>query len=421
MRSNETMISVEEALNHILNSISPLDLEKTDILNALGRVIGEDIYAGRNIPPKDNSAMDGYALKSDDTKGATSEAPAGLATIEDIPAGHLPQKTVGHGQAARIMTGAYVPEGADTVVKVEDTERDGNRVRIFVESPKGENIRYSGEDVKEGDLVISKGKIAGPADVGMLASLGRSFLKVYQKPLVAIIATGDEIADIDEDTSEGKIISSNSYSLHAQVRECGGVPLQTGIAKDRKESLIANFRAALRADIILSSGGVSVGDYDFVKDVIKEMGTNIEFWQVAQRPGKPLAFGTMEGKLVFGLPGNPVSSMITFEEYVRPAILKMTGHKNIFRRTIKATLEEDIKKKAGVMNFMRARVKKEGERFTVSTTGEQGSGILKSMVLANGIIVLPEDMTSVKKGEEVTVQLIDNSFEMSSKPEYLTV
>jgi molybdopterin molybdotransferase len=414
------MIRVEEALTHILNSISPLDLEKTDILNALGRVIGEDIYSGRNIPPKDNSAMDGYALKSDDTKGATSEAPAIVETIEDIPAGHLPQKTVGPGQAARIMTGAYVPKGADTVVKVEDTDRDGNRVRIFVESPRGDNIRYSGEDVKEGDLVISKGKITGPAEVGMLASLGRSFIKVYQKPLVAIIATGDEIADIDEEISEGKIISSNSYSLNAQVRECGAVALQTGIAKDREESLMAAFRSARRADVIISSGGVSVGDYDFVKDVMAQMGTNIEFWQVAQRPGKPLAFGTMEGKLVFGLPGNPVSSMITFEEYVRPALLKMMGRKEIFRRTIKATLTEDIKKKSGLKHFIRARVNKEGEIFTVATTGEQGSGILKSMVLANGIIVLPEDMTSVKKGEEVAVQLIDDSFEMSSKAEYLT-
>jgi molybdopterin molybdotransferase len=414
------MIRVEEALNHILNSVSPLDLEKTDILNALGRVIGEDIYSGRNIPPKDNSAMDGYALKSEDIKGASADAPAIVETIEDIPAGYLSQKTIGPGQAARIMTGAYVPEGADTVVKVEDTDRDGNRVRILVESPRGENIRYSGEDVKVGDLVISKGKTVGPAEVGMLASLGRSFIKVYQKPLVAIIATGDEIADIDEDISEGKIISSNSYSLHAQIRECGAVALQTGIAKDRKENLIAAFRAALRADVIISSGGVSVGDYDYVKDVMAEMGTNIEFWQVAQRPGKPLAFGTMEGKLVFGLPGNPVSSMITFEEYVRPALLKMMGREEIFRRTIKATLTEDIKKKGGLKHFIRALVEKEGEKFTVSTTGEQGSGILKSMVLANGIIVLPEDMTLVKKGEKVSVQLIDDSFEKSSKPEYLT-
>ncbi len=414
------MIRVEEALHHILNSISPLDLEKTDILNALGRVIGEDIYAGRNIPPKDNSAMDGYALKSEDTKGATADTPAIVETIEDIPAGYLSQKTVGPRQAARIMTGAFVPEGADTVVKVEDTERDGNRVRIFVESPKGENIRYSGEDVQTGELVIAKGSIAGPAEVGMLAALGRSFIKVYQRPLVAIIATGDEIVDIDEDTSGDKIISSNSYSLHAQVRECGAVPLQTGIAKDREDSLTAAFRAALRADVIISSGGVSVGDYDFVKDVMTEMGTSIEFWQVAQRPGKPLAFGTMQGKLVFGLPGNPVSSMITFEEYVRPALLKMMGRDRIFRRTVKATLTEDVKKKSGLKHFIRALVRKEGDRFTVSTTGEQGSGILKSMVLANGIIVLPEDISVAKKGEEVTVQLIDDSFEMSSKPEYLS-
>ncbi len=413
------MITVKEALDHILGSISPLGLEKADILGALGRVIGEDIHAPRDIPPRDNSAMDGYALKSEGTTSAGAESPVVLNIIEDIPAGYTPQKTVGPGEAARIMTGAFVPEGADAVVMVEETRSDGNSVQIYAKAAKGQNIRYAGEDVRKGDLVIRAGTLLRPAETGMLSALGRSFVKVYPKPLVALIATGDELVDIDGAASPGKIVSSNSYSLAAQVMECGGLPLQLGIAKDNMDDLTEKFRDAMRADIIVSSAGVSVGDYDFVKDVMKNMGIGIEFWQVAQRPGKPMTFGAREGKPVFGLPGNPVSSMIAFEQYVRPAILKMTGHENIFRRTIRAKLTEDIKKKKGLRYFIRARVKRQGGSFVVETTGEQGSGILKSMVLANGIIVIPEDADFVKAGSEVMVQLFDNSQDFTKDPEYL--
>ena len=413
------MITVREALDRILGSISPLGLEKANILSALGRVIGEDIYAPRNIPPRDNSAMDGYALKSEETTGAGAESPVILNVIEDIPAGYTPQKTVGSGEAARIMTGAPVPEGADAVVMVEETESNNSGVRIYAQAAGGQNIRYAGEDVREGDLVIRAGTLLRPAETGMLSALGRSFVKVYQKPLVALIATGDELVDIDDAASPGKIVSSNSYSLAAQVMECGGIPLQLGIAKDNMDDLTEKFRDAMRADIIVSSAGVSVGDYDFVKDVMKDMGIGIDFWQVAERPGKPMTFGSREGKPVFGLPGNPVSSMITFEQYVRPAILKMTGHKDVFRRTIRAKLTEDIKKKRGLRYFIRGRIKSQGRGFVVETTGQQGSGILKSMVLANGIIVIPEDMDFIKAGSEVTVQLIDNSQDSTKDPEYL--
>ena len=413
------MITVKEALEHVLGVIFPLALEKTDILGALGRVIGEDIHAPRDIPPRDNSGMDGYALKSEGTTGAGAESPVVLNIIEDIPAGYTPQKTVGSGEAARIMTGAPVPDGADAVVMVEETKSDGNSVRIYAEAAKGQNVRYAGEDVRGGDLVIRAGTLLRPAETGMLSALGRSFVKVYQKPLVALIATGDELVDIDGAASPGKIVSSNSYSLAAQVMECGGIPLQLGIAKDNIDDLTEKFRDAMRADIIVSSAGVSVGDYDFVKDVMEDMGIDIEFWQVAQRPGKPMTFGAREGKPVFGLPGNPVSSMITFEQYVRPAILKMTGHEKIFRRTIRAKLTEDIKKKKELRYFVRGRVKSQGEGFVVETTGEQGSGILKSMVLANGIIVLPEDAEFIKAGSEVMVQLIDKSQDFTKDPEYL--
>ena len=413
------MITVKEALEHVLGVIFPLALEKTDILGALGRVIGEDIHAPRDIPPRDNSGMDGYALKSEGTTGAGAESPVVLNIIEDIPAGYTPQKTVGSGEAARIMTGAPVPDGADAVVMVEETKSDGNSVRIYAEAAKGQNVRYAGEDVRGGDLVIRAGTLLRPAETGMLSALGRSFVKVYQKPLVALIATGDELVDIDGAASPGKIVSSNSYSLAAQVMECGGIPLQLGIAKDNIDDLTEKFRDAMRADIIVSSAGVSVGDYDFVKDVMEDMGIDIEFWQVAQRPGKPMTFGAREGKPVFGLPGNPVSSMITFEQYVRPAILKMTGHEKFFRRTIRAKLTEDIKKKKELRYFVRGRVKSQGEGFVVETTGEQGSGILKSMVLANGIIVLPEDAEFIKAGSEVMVQLIDKSQDFTKDPEYL--
>jgi len=405
------MIRVEEALTQILSTIACLDVEKVNILEALGRVIGEDIVASRNLPPVNNSAMDGYAVRSEDTLEADPHKPAILEVIEDIPAGVLPRKKVGRGQASRIMTGAPVPDGADAVVRMEDTETEGKQVRILVSMSKGTDIRLAGEDVRNGELVIPRGTVIRPAEIGMLAALGRAFISVHQRPLVAVLATGDELMDIDEGPSAWKIISSNSYATSAQVLDSGAVPMQLGIAKDRREDLIRKFRAASRADIIISSGGVSVGDYDLVKDIMKEVGNEMQFWQVAMRPGKPLAFGLLGGVPSFGLPGNPVSSMVSFEQFVRPSILKMMGHRNLFRKCIKATLEEDVAKKTGMRYFLRAQVRKDGDGYKVAMTGEQGSGILKSMVLANGLIVLPEDSTGAARGEEVSVQLIDRSLD----------
>ncbi len=412
------MISVEDALNQILEVIVPLGREKVSILDSIGRVIGEDIYANRNIPPKDNSAMDGYAVRWEDTRGASISRPVILKVIEDIPAGTIPRKNIASGESSRIMTGAPIPDGANAIVRVEDTEKDGQRVKVFVKAKEGQDIRHAGEDVTEGELVISQGDVIRPAEIGMLAALGRSFVSVYQRPLIAVVATGDELVDIDENPTSWQIISSNSYSIAAQIIDCGAISLQIGIAKDNRDDLVSKFTAALRADIIVSSGGVSVGDYDLVKDVMNEVGNEMKFWQVAMRPGKPLAFGSMGGIPVFGLPGNPVSSMVSFEQFVRPSILKMMGHKNLIRRIVKATLKDDITKKKGARHFIRARVNYENGRYFASTTGEQGSGILKSMVMANGLIILPEYATSVKKGEEVSIQLIDRSCEQTSKTEY---
>jgi len=413
------MITVAEALRQILPNINPLGLEKINLLNALGRVMGEDVKAGRNIPPKDNSAMDGYALRFEDTAGASPEHPVILEVIEDIPAGAVPRKSIAAGQASRIMTGAPIPEGADAVLRMEDTEKDGRLVRIKAKARCKQDIRMAGEDVREGAVVIRRGSIVRPAEIGMLASLGRSFISVYQRPLVAVLATGNELVDIDENSSPWTIINSNSYSIAAQVMDLGALTMQMGIAKDEREDLAAKFQTALRADVVISSGGVSVGDYDLVKDIMKELGSKMQFWQVAMRPGRPLVYGTIGNILLFGLPGNPVSSMISFEQFIRPALLKMMGHKKIFRKAVKAILKENIEKRKGLTHFIRAIVSFTDGRYTASTTGEQGSGILKSMVMANGLIVASEDAESIKAGSEVLVQLLDNSLEKTEEPDYL--
>jgi len=399
------MISVEKALKTILVHFRPLGLETVNILEARARIIGENIVAPRNIPSAANSAMDGYAVCHADVKNL----PATLKIIEDIPAGKIARKKVNRGEAARIMTGAVIPRGADTVIRQEDTQKDGKTVIIFAGAKKGDNIRLAGEDVRKGEKVIRKGDILRPAHIGMLAALGRTSVSVYRKPRVAILSTGDELVDIKTNPGPGKIVNSNSYSLAAQVMECGAAPVMLGIARDKRSDLEKKFRQALRADVIISSGGVSVGDFDFVKNIMGEIGNAMHFWQVAMRPGKPLAFGAIEGVPLFGLPGNPVSAMVSFEQFVRPALLKMLGHKKIFRQTIRAVCADTFEKKAGFRHFIRAVVRAENGRYVATITGDQGSGILKSMVAANGLIVMEEDRTRIKKGEPVTVQLLDDS------------
>lgn len=404
------MITVDEALDKILSHIHPLGFEKVSLLDSLGRVIGEDVHARRNIPPFDNSAMDGYALRVEDTLEASQDHPLQLDVIEDLPAGYISAKKLEKGKAIRIMTGAPVPKGTDAVIPVEETKKENGSVLVFRRVASGENIRMSGEDVKKGDRVISQGDTIRPAEIGMLASVGRSFVSVFQKPLVAILCTGDELVDVDGDLESIKIISSNSYSLGAQIKDCGAIPLQLGIARDRKEQIEEKLRQGMRADVIISSAGVSVGDYDFVKDVMKRLGMEMVFWKVAMRPGAPLAFGVIGEKPVFGLPGNPVSSMISFEQFVRPSLLKMMGNRTLFRPVIEATLKEDIKKMTGKRYFIRGSVSIEKDQYFVTTTGEQGSGILRSMVKANGLIIIPEEQERVRAGEKVKVQLLDRNF-----------
>jgi molybdopterin molybdotransferase len=357
--------------------------------------------------------MDGYALRFEDIRESSKDHPVRLKVIEDLPAGFVSKKTVGKGQAIRIMTGAPIPKGADTVIPVEETIKEDGYTVILKAASLGENIRRAGEDVKTGDRVISQGDMIRPAEVGMLASVGRSTILVYQRPLVAILCTGDELVDMDENLDESKIISSNSYTLAAQVKDCGAVPVQLGIARDRKEEIREKLRQGTRADVLISSAGVSVGDYDFAKDALDDLGMEMAFWQVSMKPGKPLAFGTIQGKPVFGLPGNPVSSMISFEEFVRPSLLKMMGHRQVFRPVVEAILQEEIRKTTGRRHFIRAFIVfKEGSYFA-TTTGDQGSGILMSMLKANGLIMIPEEQEIARVGEKVKVQLLDAPFKSS--------
>jgi len=404
------MISVDEALNKILSHIQSLGPEKVSLLDALGRVIAEEIRAPRDIPPFDNSGMDGYAVRWKDIQSVSSVSPVRLEVIEDLPAGSVSSKTLGKGQAIRIMTGAPIPKGVDTVVPVEETKKEGQFVSILSAVPQRSHIRRAGGDVRKGDCIIAKGDVLRSGGIGMIASTRRSFVSVYQRPLVAILCTGEELVDVDEDLDGVKIVSSNSYTLAAQVKDCGATPVQLGIARDRKEEIEEKLRQGLRADVLISSAGISVGDYDFVKDALKDLGVEMIFWRVAMKPGKPMAFGTLHGKPVFGLPGNPVSSMVAFEEFVRPALLKMMGHHQLFRPVVEAVLKEDIRKEPGRRHFIRSSVVYEDGRFFVTTTGPQGSDKLTSMVKANGLMVIPEDREIVKAGESVKVQVLDPNF-----------
>jgi molybdopterin molybdotransferase len=404
------MITVEDALDKILSRIQPLGPEKVSILEALGRVVAEDIYTPGDIPPFDNSGMDGYAVRSVDIQNASSHYPVRLEVVEDLPAGFISKKKLGKGQAIRIMTGAPIPEGADVVVPVEDTKRDERFVLIYTTLPRDEYMRKAGQDVKKGEQVISTGDLIRPSEVGMLASVRRSFVSVYQRPLVAILCTGEELVDVDGNMEGVTIVSSNSYTLAAQVKDCGAAPIQLGIARDRKEEIKEKLLQGMRADVLISSAGMSVGDYDFVKDVLNDLGVEIVFWKVAMKPGMPVAFGTIQGKPVFGLPGNPVSSMVSFEQFVRPSLLKMMGHRQLFRPAIDAILKEDIQNRPGRRHFIRAFVTFEKDQYFVAPTGAQGSGILKSMVKANGLMVIPEDQEMVRAGERVKVQLLGRNF-----------
>lgn len=408
------MRPIEEALKVVLESIKVLGTERVPLQDSHGRILAEEIYSRIALPPWDNSAMDGYALKWDEIREASQDRPVKLSVSGEVRAGAMPSKAVHNGEAIRIMTGAPVPEGADTVVRVEDTKSEGDVVSIFRSGKKGENIRKKGENVRRGDSVLKAGALIGPGQLGAMAMVGKSVVTVYRRPVVMVMSTGDELADLDEEMTENKIPNSNSYAVASQVIEAGGIPHILGIARDTRESLREKIGQGLAGDMLLVSGGVSAGLYDFVKDILKEYGIDMKFWSVGIKPGHPLAFGLVGGRPIFGLPGNPVSTMVTFEVFARPALLMMGGHSSIFRPLVDAVVEEEFHDRPGRTHFVRAVVRyKEGNYF-VRSTGTQGSGVLMSMAYANSFMVLPPDKEKVLPGEVIKVQLLGRPVEYES-------
>lgn len=400
------MLQIGEAQEKVLEDIPVLGTERVHILEALGRVLAQDIQAKRDVPSGDNSAMDGFACRHEDIDGAHSSAPAKLTLIGESPAGRPFQASVGAGEAVRIFTGGLIPPGADTVVMVEDTTSEGDQVIILADPGKAKHIRLTGEDVREGEVTLHQGDIIRPPEVGMLAALGYAYVHVYQIPLVAILSTGDELVDLDEPYVAGKVVCSNTYSIAAQVAECGAVPLSLGIASDNDSDQRTKISEGLRADAVVTSGGVSVGKYDLVKDTLSQLGMKVKFWKVAMKPGKPLVFGTIGNKPVFGLPGNPTSAMISFEQFVRPALLKMMGHTNLFKPFIEAMLAEDTPLGTGRLHLVRCKLFEKDGQMMAQTAGTQSSGALRSMVLADGLLVLPPGDGPFTAGKRVKVQVL---------------
>lgn len=400
----ERSLTVEEALERILAGVPSMPAHEVRLLEALGRVLAEDVSADRDVPPFTNSAMDGYAVRSLDVTGA----PARLAVVGDIAAGAVPGQGIGPGEAMRIMTGAPLPEGADTIVRVEDTDNGSQIVTVTKATARGVSVRQAGEDLQAGEIVLTRGTVLRPAEIGVLATTGRSRVRVVRAPLVAVLSTGDEVVELDADLRPGQIRDANRYSLSAAVRSAGCEPWTLGIVRDTAQALREALREALTADVIVTSGGVSVGDHDHVKPVVSEMGT-MDFWSIAIRPGRPLAFGELrDGDRpvpIFGLPGNPVSSLLTFELFVRPALLRMSGRAGVARPRTEARLIEPVERPPHLRFF--ARGIHDAEAGTVRTTGPQGSGILRSMALANCLLDLPPGSSRHEPGEIVGVILTD--------------
>jgi molybdopterin molybdotransferase len=406
-------------LAEILGHVQPLEPEVVPVLDALGRVLAEDIYSDIDVPPFDNSAMDGYAVRAADIAAATSESPVRLVVVGSVAAGYVAGLHVGTGAALRIMTGAPMPSGADTVVPYEETSDFDRPKEERLAVPAGEilvrkavathdHVRPAGEDIRRGEQVMARGRLIRPQEIGVLASLGFGSVSVHRRPRVAILATGDELLEIHEPLEPGKIRNSNEYTNSALVTRTGGIPIRLGIARDTKADLTAKLHAGLEqgADLFLTSGGVSVGDYDVVKDVLGTEG-QMQFWQVRMKPGKPLAFGLLSGGVpLIGLPGNPVSAMVSFEQFARPAILKMLGHTDLTKPTVQAIVDEPLTN-SGRRGFVRVIVSRQEDGYHARTTGEQGSGVLTSMAKANGLAIVPEGTRYVEAGSELSVQMLD--------------
>ncbi len=395
------MLTYEQALAQILDKVAPKAPLPMSLGEALGLVLSEDILSPMSLPAFANSAMDGFAVRAVDVQ----DLPARLPVSGTIPAGPFVGETLTSGSAMRIMTGAMLPAGADSVIPVEDTEAQTDQIVIKEFGAPGQFVRTAGEDVTAGDVVVTADSLLRPAEIGMLAAVGRALVPAYPRPRVAIISTGDELAELGQTLRPGQIYNSNGYALAAQVAEAGGVVVQQLHSGDTPEALRAAFDACAGADVLLTSGGVSVGDFDYVKAVFAERGT-VDFWKVAIRPGKPLVFGSWGETLFFGLPGNPVSSIVTFELFVRPALRKMRGLNDLSRPLVQAQLTEAASHHTGRRSYQRAFAWQEQETWFAHPLGGQGSHQMRSMVQANALLILPHDVPEVPAGEFATVMLL---------------
>ena len=413
------MLSVAEASARVLEGIAPLPPERVALEHALGRVLASDVVSPITLPPWDNSAMDGYAVRAESVAGATRDSPVRLPVRETLAAGQFATAPLGAREAVRIMTGAAVPEGTDSVIRVEDTDGGTTEVLIRDARDAGRNLRARGEDIHAGKTVLERGMPVGAAQIGVLASVGAASVDVHRRPRVAILGSGDELVDLDrfhEAMAGRKIVSSNGYTLAALVRLAGGIPVQLGTAADSADSIAQGLRRGAGCDFIVTSAGISVGEFDYTREALTAAGAEMKFWKVRMRPGAPLGFGLLGGIPWLGLPGNPVSAMVTFELFARPVIRRMLGHTRLFRRPVPVLLEEPVRIGVRLTHFLRAivRVRDDGA-LTARLTGPQGSGILTSMSRANALLVVPEDRPESAAGETANALLLGEDAGLSDQ------
>ncbi|MGH7678032.1 MAG: molybdopterin molybdotransferase MoeA [Gemmatimonadaceae bacterium] len=415
-------MEVGEACEAILRDVAPLETEAVPLREALGRVIAEDVYSPLALPPWDNASMDGYAVRSEDIQKASANAPTVLKVLGTVAAGESTRTVVGPGEAIRIMTGAPVPGGADSVVRVEDTDAGQLTVRVLSNRDALRNVRPRGEDMAKGGLAVAHGEELHAGHLGLLASVGRAAARVHRRPRVAVLASGDELVDVDrfQEVLDGmKIVTSNSYSLEAAVREAGAEPVPLGFVGDDPVALRERL-ADHGCDLLLTTGGVSVGEFDYTRSVLAELGATMRFWRVRIRPGAPLGFGLLGGAPWIGLPGNPVSTLVTFELFARPAIRRMLGHSLVYRRPVRVRLAEVVTIAAPLTHFLRAELSWRDGALNAKLTGPQGSGLLTSMARADALLVIPANRTRVELGEVVEALLLRDRIGHAESPSFVT-
>ena len=406
------MIPVGEALARVLEATPVLGAERTAILAALGRVAAADVVSRRTVPAAPYSAMDGYAVRH----GDVSAAPAHLRIVAVEPAGTVVTTAVERGTAVKLFTGSVIPPGADAVVRIEDCEEDGDRLLVRAPVPLGANIRAAGEDVEPGQVVLARGTVVGPADVGVLASVGRSSVLVHQRPRVAILSTGSELVEVDDVPGPGQVVNSNAYGLAAAVREAGGEPVVLPIAPDRLDEIRASVAQAARADVVVSTGGVSVGDLDFVKDALEAASFERLFWRVAQKPGKPLLFGRLAERPFFGLPGNPVSALVCFALYVRPALRRLQGHRRVHLPVVRARLAAPVRKTRGLTEFVRVSLSDGPDGAIATAARSQSSGALSALGGGAGLLVGAAELAELPAGASYPVVVAESALARETPP-----